>query len=228
MSRSKIEPGHLLDQPWPDFLEQLDSAPDAAFEAFCLFATRLLTLCPPGPLRTVPPQDRMDLIHEVILGCRERDFQVLRRYRNEGRPFAAWFLSVARNRIVDLLRSGRFGTGPVAVDLSPALGERHRDGAPLPDQQVWAVEMLDAVARCVSKMGLACRLLLQGAADGIPPRQLTQLLSWPADWNKKASDDLRACRKRLVELLREEGLDVADLGGLADRAQGRIQRKGTS
>jgi hypothetical protein len=51
------------------------------------------------------------------------------------------------------------------------------------------------------------------------PRQLTHLLGWPPDWNKKASDDLRACRKRLIVLLREEGFDIDHLTGVGSRHQ---------
>ena len=213
---AKDHPQHILDQTWPAFLDRLDSEPDAAFEDFCIFATRLLTVCPPGALRAVAPQDRMDLIHDVILGCRENDFRVLRRYHDSGRPFAAWFMSVARNRIIDLLRSRRGGSAAlIGFAPFPADGP-YADPSPLPDERVWASQLLDAVARCVIKMGLTCQLLLQGSADGMAPRQLTQLLAWPADWNKKASDDLRACRKRLLSLLREEGFDVADFTGVIE------------
>ncbi len=162
----------------------------------------------------------MDLIHEVILSCREKDFQVLRRYHDKGRPFAAWFMSVARNRIIDLLRSQRGLSSGAALIAAPLPSEEsHADPSPLPDERVWASQLLDGVTRCIGKLGLTCQLLLEGSADGMAPRQLTHLLGWPANWNKKASDDLRACRKRLLELLREEGFEVADFTGVASRVQ---------
>jgi hypothetical protein len=51
---------------------------------------------------------------------------------------------------------------------------------------------------------------VQGAADGYKPRELTRLLGWPADWNKKASDDLRECRKRLRQSLAAAGIDPGE------------------
>ena len=63
----------------------------------------------------------------------------------------------------------------------------------------------------LQQMGDKCRVLVQGAAEGYKPRELTRLLGWPADWNKKASDDLRECRRQLKRLLEDSGLESTEL-----------------
>ena len=62
------------------------------------------------------------------------------------------------------------------------------------------------ISECLDELEPKCRLLIEGAAQGLKPRELTRVLGWPEDWNKKASDDLRSCRQRLRQLLRAAGL----------------------
>jgi hypothetical protein len=54
-------------------------------------------------------------------------------------------------------------------------------------------------------------VLLMGAAHGMRPRDLPAMLpGWSSSENKRASDTLRACRKRLVQMLKAEGIDLSD------------------
>ena len=73
------------------------------------------------------------------------------------------------------------------------------------DRQVDRRRILAMVREVLEEMSDACRILLQGAAEGSRPRELTRLMGWPADWNKKASDALRECRKGLRNLLKNKG-----------------------
>ena len=53
---------HALDQTWPSFLDELDRNPERAAEGFCRFAMRLLRVQPPGPLRSIPFDEREDVV----------------------------------------------------------------------------------------------------------------------------------------------------------------------
>lgn len=211
-----------LGESRPAFLAQLDADPSAAFEGFYRFAAKLLSVWPTGPLGKVAPDYRSDMVHDVILHCCESDFRVLRTYRSEGRPFAVWFCFVARNRIVDRLRANHRHDNAVHYGLTDEAVEKHRDPRPLQDHQLWATSVLEAVCRCLEKLGGPCRLLIEGAADGLRPRDLTLLMQWPPDWNKKASDDLRCCRRRFVRLLEAEGIE---LDGLLDERKSAARRE---
>ena len=109
-------------ETWPVFLNRLEEEPQRAFAEFFSFAQRLLEVCPPGVLTQIPPDNREDVIHDIILHCCQDDFRVLKRYADQGRPFAAWFQLVARNKILDHLRSsGKISmwvrTGTAAASL---------------------------------------------------------------------------------------------------------------
>jgi len=53
-----------------------------------------------------------------------------------------------------------------------------------------------------------CRLLLEMAGDEITPLEMIAILRLPRDQNKKVSDDLRHCRKKLKSIIYEEGTDI--------------------
>ncbi len=204
-----------LNETWPSFLDRFDPDPDGAFTDFFDFANRMLAACPPRLLYQVGVDDREDLLHDIILHCCRDGFRVLRSYRNRGKPFAAWFMLVARNRILDHLRKRR-GT---AVALAEEVDDDQpgvvlTDDTPGADRLTDRKRLIALVQDTLHRMSDECRTLLQGAAEGFKPRELTRLMGWPSDWNKKASDDLRECRKRLRGLLGRQGLNEGELRGL--------------
>ncbi len=202
---------HILKETSPGFLLFLDGNPSRAFEGFYLFAKRMLSSVPPRILWQVPEERREDVVHEVILHCCQDDFRVLRKYRDRGKPFAAWFSFVARNRITDMIRKEMKEKGAVSLDVEQGVGAIIPDNKPLPDHIIGSRNLLSIVSECIGEMGESCRLLLMGAADGLKPRELARLMGWPRDWNKKASDDLRECRKKLKARLTGRGLGPGDL-----------------
>ncbi len=203
------ESGSRLGASWPDFIEQLDSDPERCFAGLYSFAKDLLRICPPAALRGLTRDLREDVVHDLVLHCCKDDFRVLRSYRDRGRPFAAWLQLVVRNRFLDTVRREK-RANVVSLDDDP-------DSTPLqvPDPEATArvdggVDrdmILDKVRAALTVLTDKCRLLVQGAADGYKPRELVRLMGWPADWNKKASDDLRECRKNLRRLLAADGID---------------------
>ncbi len=201
-----------LGATWPGFLDLLDSDPELAFELFYAFTVKLLKIGPPRVFLSVDQSRRQDLLHDVILHCCREDFRVLRQYTDRGRPFAAWLQLVTRNKVLDFLRADRHSAAlPLDGDEEDGPEIPVPDTAPGADLQIDRHRTLELVRAALAKLSDACRILIQGAAEGYKPRELTRLMGWPADWNKKASDDLRECRKRLRKLLADMGLSPEEL-----------------
>lgn len=193
--------------------EDLDGNPQRAYEAFYRYAVAHLRIHPPAPLRAVPEEDRLDLVHEVVMHCCRSDFRVLRRH-DSARSFSTWFAFVARNHVIDLLRRGgsdldrRGERSP--VEHLHHLSEPTDNPARIAEDR----DLVRHVADALHELSDKCQVLLLGSAEGRTPRELLELLEWPSRMNKKASDDLRACRARLVRRLAQRGLEVTDfLGG---------------
>lgn len=213
-----VRPSEVLSQSWPGFLDLISSNPERAFEQFYRFARRMLTVCPPSVMWQVAPSNREDQIHDIVLHCCRDDFRVLRRYQNRGKPFAAWFMFVARNKILDHLRSkGNAPKVSLAEEDAENPGIVLEDPSPLADEQVERRQIIEQVLAALQSLSDQCRILIQGAAEGYRPRELTQLLGWSADQNKKASDALRECRKKLRRALNERGLDSQQLSDVFGR-----------
>jgi hypothetical protein len=76
-----------------------------------------------------------------------------------------------------------------------------------PARDVVSRGLLDTILECIARMDTTCRTLLLGSAYELRPRELTGLLGWPKDQNQRAADHLYECRRRLVKLLRQQGID---------------------
>jgi RNA polymerase sigma factor (sigma-70 family) len=204
--------GRLPDAP-PYRREDLDADPQRAYEAFYRYAVAHLRILPPAPLRAVREEDRLDLVHEVVMHCCRQEFRVLRSHQ-PGRSFSTWFAFVARNHVIDLLRRG--GSDLDRRGESSPVEHLHHVPEPAADPARLAEDrdLVRHVADALHELSDKCQILLLGSAEGRTPRELLELLEWPARLNKKASDDLRACRARLIRRLADRGLEVAEfLGG---------------
>jgi RNA polymerase sigma factor (sigma-70 family) len=92
----------------PGFLSRLDSDRDGAIAEFRHFAEKFFREAPPPNYLCVPPDDREDVVSEVILHCIEKDCARLRKYRPQpGSLFTGWFATVAYRKILDLLKRER-------------------------------------------------------------------------------------------------------------------------
>lgn len=205
----------MADLSWPAFLDLLDVDPEKAFDEFYRYATILLTTQPPHPLQQADADHRQDLIHEVILHCVRGDFQVLRRYENRGRPFAAWLYTIAHHRTSDILRRERRGNDcltPIhATSDGPPLEGVLENPGPSSESHAEFAELVDVVKRIMGQIGDYCRLLLELAADEFTPREMVVALRLSAGENKKVSDDLRYCREKLKNRLAEAGINFKEL-----------------
>ncbi len=200
MPGSSSQVSHVLDAPRPPFLDLLDEDPRTALAGFYEFAWRLLTTRPPSVFRQLPEEEREDLISLIVERCSERAFARLRTYEDRGKPFACWLVTEAHFRAMDRLRKLRRHR---LEELDPQLPA---PTAPPPDPG-----LARRLQECMAKLSEKCQLLLQCAADGLRPREVTRLMGWPEDMNAKASDDTRYCMRKLKQCLLDAGLTVDEV-----------------
>lgn len=192
----------------PKFLRLLDSNPVQAWVGLHEFTWSTLTTHPPAAFRGLARDEREDVIADLVERLRDDGFAKLRKYRNIGRPFANWLVTVAERFTRSRLRSRRAaerrdravqeraGYVPGGEAVSPAVSL---------SESVEAREVLEHVRTCMAELDPADRVLLQAAADGYKPRELTVLLGASLS-NKQVSDRLRYLRRRLRAELASRGV----------------------
>jgi RNA polymerase sigma factor (sigma-70 family) len=202
------------DPCWPTFLDLLDSDRETAIALFYKYAMLLLGARPPRLFSCMTDQEREDCLQEIIVHCIEQDLRVLRRYENRGRPFSAWLYTVAHHKAFEWWRRGRDG-GRRRIDLDPEYGGHVLPvgGTPArPDERAAWEELLEVVRDEIGRMDDRCRLLLNLSADEYKVKEIVRALALPPDQNKKISDDLRYCRKKLKRRLADRGYDIGAFG----------------
>ncbi len=193
-------------QGWPGFLDLLDSHPEKGLEEFYLFVAGLLRSSPPRMMNSLSKEDKEDLIQDIVIHCIQDNFRVLRTYENEGNAFAAWLYFIARNKIIDFLRKSgreiklRSNPNPQELRWSHDTSRNREDFG----------DAVNIARKCLEKMDEYCRLLLKMSSDEFLPREMVMVLGWPAEKAKKVSNDLGYCRKKLSNLLWENGLKIED------------------
>jgi len=200
----------MLEATWPPFLDLLDRDPDRAFRGFYSFAWRLLKVSPPKIMSSLPESDADDLIREILLHCVVDNFRILRRYTDRGKPFAAWLYIVAHNKCLDYLRRKKYSRDYIESEKESA-GPIHSGSPEIsldPDRKMQLKGLIEIVRKCMATLSRKCQILLRLSADEYSPREMTAALGLPANMNKKVSDDLRECRKRLKKVLVREGVDL--------------------
>lgn len=187
---------HDLDSSWPAFLDLFDAEPRHALEGLHTFAWKLFLVRPPAVLRRLELADREDRIADVVLSCCKDDFRKLRKYQDVGKPFAAWLSTVLVRQVLDWLKSKR-----PTDELTDAMGATEDDpSVGLSDG------ITDCLRRCLGRMSDKCQKYLSFTAEGMKPREIALLLRLPEGDNKRVSDDLRHCMKKLREALLDEGV----------------------
>jgi RNA polymerase sigma factor (sigma-70 family) len=206
----------MQDPSWPSFLDLLDSDPNNAFADIYRYAVDLLTNTPPRPMRSLPSEDRQDLIHQIVFHCVANDFQVMRRYINKGKPFSSWFYATAHNKCLDYLRAREARPKGVSIhsDSDNPGYENILSNPGIDDEtRLDLKDLIDVVRKALTQLGENCRLLLEMAADGFTPREMVTVLRLPPDQNKKVSDNLRYCRRLLKKELADMDIDINSILG---------------
>jgi len=200
----------MEDLSWPPFLDLLNNDPDTAFADFYRFAVTTLTSTPPRPMRSLNQDDCQDLIHDIIYHCVKDNFRVLRQYAHRRKPFAAWLYAIAHNLCLDRLRSKGYREEAASSNITNLIEILPiRDESV--DKRIGLKELIAIVRKTITQLSQYCRLLLEMAADEFTPKEIVKVLRLPADQNKKVSDDLRECRRKLKKRLGEAGIDIGAL-----------------
>lgn len=200
------------DPALPEFISTLDRDQQCAAEQFTRWALRMLAVSPPRKLYAIPEDARLDLIQEIILHCIDNNLRVLRQYRDNGRPFAAWFYFIARNKIVDHLR--RQNSVIRTLSSQAVVDKRHAYNPVKKDETIpEIINTLRITNKCIAQLGQRCRLLLRLASDELLPREMARVLRMSKDKGKKISNDLNYCRRKLAELLKSKGVSLDEILG---------------
>ncbi len=194
----------ILADPWPSFMDWLDANPEKAWEELYVYAWRLVQLRPPAIFRSLSEEDQADLFQKLLFDLREDDFRRLRSYENKGRAFASWFWTVLRNRTRDCMKYEQHRRHEDLSELLEALESSEPD----PEVQAELAELLRQVEVALEHLSPQCQLLLKAAAEGYTPQELQILLGAGPSENKKLSDQVRYCRRKLTEQLERTGISV--------------------
>lgn len=200
-----------LNDPSPEFLSKLDSNRNAAIADFHRFAKRLFQEAPPHNYFRIPPDDREDIISEIILHCIDHDCAKLRRYQpRTGSLFAGWLATVASRKISDRLKREKNRERRVVPIRSE--NQKHEPVAPRsnPDHLVVTKERESIFFAVFRKLGQPCRLLLRLKYRDFTNREITALLRRPPSHNKIIGTQVSDCRKKFMKFLRESGHELSD------------------
>jgi RNA polymerase sigma factor (sigma-70 family) len=188
----------------PEFLTHLDSNRELAVAGFQRFAATLFEQAPPPNYFRVPPDDREDVVSEVILHCIDDDCAKLRKYQpRAGCAFAGWFAVVATRKITDFLRQRRRRDPEVDTDELP--DGYGNPGPPDPEQIAIKNELERMFLSALRSIGRRCRLLLRLKVLEFKNREIVEVLRLPKDQNKAIGNQVLECRKKLIRELRETG-----------------------
>jgi len=203
---------HVLQQSRPGFLDKLEINPADAAEEFSRFAYKVMQILPPHIIRPLSREEQHDIIQEIIIHCLDRNLRVLKSYCDQGLPFTKWFLTVAYKKAYDILRQR---SKYIARNPSMEDGEMHFDPPTKTDdgplRRTIAGQLLERVGRILGTMKKKCQILIKAAAEGYTMAEMAVMIGLSSTENKKVSNDLRACRQRLIQLWERAGYSLSEI-----------------
>jgi RNA polymerase sigma factor (sigma-70 family) len=204
---------HAIVESWPEFVSLLDRDPDEAFARFYDYCWALLPRSSRYIRNYVPEDHREDVVSQTILHCWRDGQRVLRAYQPGNGSFAGWILRNACWQAQMYLRANR---GPLSVkkEADEWIWESVADPRPLPPDQLAVERMLETVRSCIARLSKTCQDIFAATEDGLKPAEAAQALHYPPDSGKRIWNRLRACRRRLVQLLDADGVDSRSVTGL--------------
>lgn len=159
-----------VDQPYPPFLELLETDPALALEQFERGARGWLRSHPTASMRSLTAAERQDVIDETIRRCLAGGGEALRGYTDMWGSFAAWLAGVA-----DSTCAARFGARRARPTPTPNRRPRPK-GGPAPEAPTPAAAQVAPDGRSGSVASAAPR----DPTAGRPARD-----RWRLDWFKK-------------------------------------------
>lgn len=198
----------LLQHPWPPFLDWLYKDWRRAAEGFADFAYRVLKSRPSRLLSSQATDDQDDLIQRTILHFIEDECRILKTYQARGRPFRDWFVTVAQHKMMDIVRQASHDAKKTVCPQEDM--DSMTSNEPDPSCSVTSREAIRAVTHCLGQMKLKCRILIRAFYDGLSFPEMAVLIGLQPEQNKKASDDLGYCLKKLRTMLDYDGYALSD------------------
>jgi DNA-directed RNA polymerase specialized sigma24 family protein len=207
--RPQADCDQVFEQPYPSFLRLLGTADQSsAIAEFGRCAQHWLKQNPTKCMRTSSPERRDDVIGDVVLRLIENDAARLRNYKDQGRPFFAWLLTVAENRCKTLRAKDK---GEESLDeTDPEDGPVHQPASPEPDYDTET--LIEIVWKYAKQLDTDCLLGLIGRyVDGWEPRDVVFLLgrSGPKE-NVRVAARISYCLEVLKELILDAGFRRED------------------
>jgi DNA-directed RNA polymerase specialized sigma24 family protein len=199
----------ILTQTYPEFLELLKTDTSAGVAEFDRCVRSWLLQHPSPCLRTLAPEDREEIIGDLIYHLISDDAARLRRYEDQGSPFLAYLTTAVERRCKSFYRKKREDLLVDQVDdngmprINPAAPRESLDGGILA-KIVWEF---------IQDLDVECQLVLLGFfKDGLKPREMVPLLGYTGreQANKQVSDRLRYCKKALAQRIYASGYDRSD------------------
>lgn len=191
-----------LGDPRPVFLLQLDSDRNRAISDFRRYVDRFFQQAPPNAYFRVPPDERDDVVSEVVLHCIDNDCAKLRKFQpREGSTFAGWLAVVTSRKISDLAKQKK----NLKVFVPADEGHDVSSPAPSPEQIAIKNEIEGIFLGALRRLSRRCRLLLRLRILEYKNREIVKLMRLSKEHNKTIGNQVIECRRKLVRFLREDG-----------------------
>lgn len=204
---------HPLYQTQPCFLESIKTDWKKAARLFSEFAYKFLISHPPRPLVCQSPEDRDDIVQDVIIHFIDKKCRVLKTYVPTGEPFVKWFMTVAYRKVIDIVRVSSKRHKRYVDTISHEtddLLDIIPDSNPDSQTRLEFDELILMVRECVNSLRKKCQILISAAAEEYTFSEMALMIGLGPMDNKKISDDLRACRKNLIACLEKNGIKIGE------------------
>jgi len=190
---------HPLQDPWPPFLDLLETDPPAAQDGLWRFLCAMLQTRHPRVYRSCTRELQEEIRHAVFVHLCENHFARLRGYANRGRSFAGWLAVVVHHKAVDML--------PAPV-MPPPVEDQTANDDLSSETRILIAQMADRLNHHIeNSLTPDQRLLARLAAEGLRPREIAGLFERD---NVSLGNELAYIRKKLRRLLKEDGFDPDD------------------
>jgi len=204
----------MLAKSWPDFFDIMETDLARGATVFMDAGYRYLMARPPKEFFARPSLEPGDFAVRIVAALAQNDCRRLRQYRDQGKPFLAWFRRVATRMAIDIVRQDISITGPLVYasgnsddDDDDILGRI--ESPPVVEPDDW---LGDAVRSAIRSFGAhyCHRILWMRYVDEYSNQEISRRC--PEGWsNVEVGNRFRRCRLRLLETLANQGITPDNL-----------------
>jgi hypothetical protein len=161
MATDKTDIEQVLDQPYPEFLELMNSDPETAMAKFERCARSWLASHPTPLMQSLTAAEQEDVIDETIARCTNKNGEPLRNYSNMWGSFGKWLESVAESTCsTQFPKRTPKPRARAREDGSPSAGRPADVPAPAPKPAAAAAPASKRNARAAARPALSLGTLL--------------------------------------------------------------------